>query len=105
MAINKGAGGEYRRDPWTVRRGAVACPDRALQRVSSDRHPYRSADLPLYEIASVYGTTIKELIHEEFGDGIMTATDFSMDISREADPKGDRVKVVISGKFLPYKTY
>ena len=58
-----------------------------------------------YEIVSVYGTTIKELIHEEFGDGIMSAIDFSMDIERQPDPKGDRVKVVLSGKFLPYKTY
>jgi cyanate lyase len=58
-----------------------------------------------YEIVNVYGTTIKELIHEEFGDGIMSAIDFSMDIQREADPKGDRVNVVLSGKFLPYKTY
>ena len=58
-----------------------------------------------YEIVSVYGTTIKELIHEEFGDGIMSAIDFSMDITREPDPKGDRVSVVLSGKFLPYKTY
>ena len=58
-----------------------------------------------YEIVSVYGSTIKELIHEEFGDGIMSAIDFSMDIQRQADPKGDRVNVVLSGKFLPYKTY
>ena len=58
-----------------------------------------------YEIVNVYGTTIKELIHEEFGDGIMSAIDFSMDIQREADPKGDRVNVVLSGKFLSYKTY
>ena len=58
-----------------------------------------------YEIVSVYGSTIKELIHEEFGDGIMSAIDFSMDITREPDPKGDRVSVVLSGKFLPYKTY
>jgi cyanate lyase len=58
-----------------------------------------------YEIVAVYGTTIKELIHEEFGDGIMSAIDFALDISREADPRGDRVKVVMSGKFLPYKTY
>ncbi|OWW19897.1 cyanase [Noviherbaspirillum denitrificans] len=58
-----------------------------------------------YEIVSVYGMTIKELIHEEFGDGIMSAIDFSMDITREPDPKGDRVNVVLSGKFLPYKTY
>ena len=58
-----------------------------------------------YEIVNVYGTTIKELIHEEFGDGIMSAIDFSMDITRKPDPKGDRVKVVLSGKFLPYKAY
>ncbi|RFO96522.1 cyanase [Rhodoferax lacus] len=58
-----------------------------------------------YEIVSVYGTTIKELIHEEFGDGIMSAIDFSMDIVRQPDPKGDRVNVVLSGKFLPYKQY
>jgi len=59
----------------------------------------------LNEIVAVYGPTIKELIHEEFGDGIMSAIDFSMDISREADPKGDRVRITMSGKFLPYKTY
>ena len=58
-----------------------------------------------YEIVNVYGMTIKELIHEEVGDGIMSAIDFSMDITREPDPKGDRVHVVLSGKFLPYKTY
>jgi len=58
-----------------------------------------------YEMVNVYGTTIKELIHEEFGDGIMSAIDFSMDIKREPDPKGDRVNVVLSGKFLPYKTF
>jgi cyanate lyase len=58
-----------------------------------------------YEIVNVYGTTIKELIHEEFGDGIMSAIDFSMDIAREPNEKGDRVHVELSGKFLPYKTY
>jgi cyanate lyase len=58
-----------------------------------------------YELVSVYGTTFKELIHEEFGDGIMSAIDFKMDLTREPDPKGDRVKIVMSGKFLPYKTY
>jgi cyanate lyase len=58
-----------------------------------------------YELVQVYGTTIKELIHEEFGDGIMSAIDFTMDLRREADPKGDRVRIVMSGKFLPYKTY
>ena len=58
-----------------------------------------------HEIVSVYGTTLKELIHEEFGDGIMSAIDFSMDIVRQPDPQGDRVNVVLSGKFLPYKHY
>jgi len=58
-----------------------------------------------YELVSVYGTTFKELIHEEFGDGIMSAIDFNMDLKREPDPKGDRVKIVMSGKFLPYKSY
>ena len=58
-----------------------------------------------YELVNVYGTTLKALIHEEFGDGIMSAIDFNMDIQREPDPKGDRVRIVMSGKFLPYKTY
>jgi cyanate lyase len=58
-----------------------------------------------YELVAVYGTTFKELIHEEFGDGIMSAIDFKMDLQREADPKGDRVNIVMSGKFLSYKTY
>ena len=58
-----------------------------------------------YELVSVYGTTFKELIHEEFGDGIMSAIDFRMDLRREPDPAGDRVGITMSGKFLPYKTY
>lgn len=58
-----------------------------------------------YELINVYGSTMKELIHEEFGDGIMSAIDFSMDIARVQDPKGDRVKIVFNGKFLPYKMY
>ena len=58
-----------------------------------------------YELVSVYGTTIKELIHEEFGDGIMSAIDFRMDLQREPHPMGDRVSITMSGKFLPYKTY
>ena len=58
-----------------------------------------------YELINVYGTTFKALINEEFGDGIMSAIDFKMDLTREADPKGDRVQIVMSGKFLPYKTY
>lgn len=55
-----------------------------------------------YEIMAVYGSSIKDVIHEEFGDGIMSAIDFTLDIAREENPKGDRVKVVMSGKFLPY---
>ena len=58
-----------------------------------------------YELVQVYGTTWKELIQEEFGDGIMSAIDFDMSIERKPDPKGDRVKVTMSGKFLPYKRY
>lgn len=58
-----------------------------------------------YELVNVYGTTFKELIHEEFGDGIMSAIDFKMDLKREKDPLGDRVNIVMSGKFLPYKEY
>lgn len=59
----------------------------------------------LYELVSVYGPTIKELIHEEFGDGIMSAIDFDMSITRQEDPNGDRVHIELSGKFLPYKSY
>jgi cyanate lyase len=58
-----------------------------------------------YEMVGVYGETIKEMIHEKFGDGIMSAIDFTMEIEREADPKGDRVAVKLSGKFLPYKSW
>ena len=58
-----------------------------------------------HEILQVYGTTIKALIHEEFGDGIMSAIDFEMQIERVADPKGDRVKITYNGKFLPYRKW
>jgi cyanate lyase len=58
-----------------------------------------------YELVSVYGTTFKALISEEFGDGIMSAIDFRMALSREPDPAGDRVHITMSGKFLPYKQY
>nr|WP_313063230.1 cyanase [Moraxella sp. CTOTU49097] len=67
--------------------------------------PYDPLIYRLYEVISVYGLTIKELIHEEFGDGIMSAIDFSMDIQRENNPAGDRVNILLSGKFLPYKTF
>jgi cyanate lyase len=58
-----------------------------------------------YEIMQVYGMPMKEIIHEKFGDGIMSAIDFTLDIEKEEDPKGDRVKVTMSGKFLPYKKW
>ncbi len=58
-----------------------------------------------YEILQVYGTTIKALIHEKCGDGIMSAIDFEMAIERVADPKGDRIKVTMNGKFLPYRVW
>jgi cyanate lyase len=77
--------------------------------------PYRGSlpTLPLsdpliyrfHELVNVYGTTWKELIQEEFGDGIMSAIDFDMAIERQPDQKGDRVKVTMSGKFLTYKEY
>lgn len=70
------------------------------------------ADIPvdpliyrLHEITQVYGTTIKAVIHEKFGDGIMSAIDFEIDIERVEDPKGDRVKLTYSGKFLPYRKW
>jgi cyanate lyase len=58
-----------------------------------------------YELMMVYGTTWKELIQEEFGDGIMSAIDFDMDLERQPDQKGDRVRLTMSGKFLPYKRF
>ncbi len=58
-----------------------------------------------YELVSVYGTTFKALIHEEFGDGIMSAIDFHMDLQREPNQAGDRVAITMSGKFLPYRSY
>ncbi|MGC8504293.1 MAG: hypothetical protein ACP5MM_05815, partial [Acidithiobacillus sp.] len=62
--------------------------------------------LPAYGPAGgMRGQMFKELVHEEFGDGIMSAIDFRMDVTREPDPNGDRVKIVMSGKFLPYKSY
>jgi len=70
------------------------------QAVPTDALVYR-----FYELIQVYGTTFKALIEEEFGDGIMSAIDFSMDIQRQKDPKGDRVVVTLNGKFLPYRTY
>lgn len=70
------------------------------QTVPTDPCIYR-----LYEIVGVYGPTIKALIHEEFGDGIMSAIDFDMSITRVPNPKGDRVKIEMSGKYLGYNAW
>jgi cyanate lyase len=59
----------------------------------------------LYEIIGVYGPTLKEVIQEKFGDGIMSAIDFSMEVEKVQDPKGDRVLLTMNGKFLPYKAW
>ena len=58
-----------------------------------------------YEIMQVYGMPMKAVIHEKFGDGIMSAIDFTLEVDKEQDPKGDRVRVTMSGKFLPYKKW
>ncbi len=58
-----------------------------------------------YEIMQVYGMPLKAVIHEKFGDGIMSAIDFTLDVEKEEDPKGDRVKIIMSGKFLAYKKW
>lgn len=68
--------------------------------VPTDPFVYR-----FYEIMQVYGIAMKQVTQEEFGDGIMSAIDFSIDVDRETDPKGDRVKITFSGKFLPYKKF
>lgn len=59
----------------------------------------------LQEVVQVYGSTIAELVREEFGDGIISAIDFEMDLQRLPDPKGDRVKITLHGKFLPYRVW
>lgn len=70
------------------------------QTVPTDPCIYR-----LYEIVGVYGPTVKAMINEEFGNGIMSAIDFSMQVEREQDPKGDRVKITMSGKYLEYANW
>jgi cyanate lyase len=88
-------------DPFEAKLLAT-CPYRGSlsQDVPTDALVYR-----FYEIVQVYGTTLKAVIEEEFGDGIMSAIDFKMDVERVPDPNGDRVKVTMNGKFLPYKRY
>lgn len=89
--------------PDSVKESLVEYPLKAQslgQAVPTDPLIYR-----FYEIMQVYGLTLKELIQEKFGDGIMSAIDFTMDIQKQEDPKGDRVIVTMNGKFLPYKKW
>ena len=84
-----------------VSEALTECPLKGLgPTVPTDPLIYR-----FYEIMQVYGMPMKAVIHEKFGDGIMSAIDFTLDIDKEEDPKGDRVKVTMSGKFLPYKKW
>ena len=77
------------------------CPLKGgLPTVPTDPLIYR-----FYEIMQVYGDPIKAIIHEKFGDGIMSAIDFTLSVDKENDPKGDRVKITMNGKFLPYKKW
>jgi cyanate lyase len=107
--------GQMRLDPAQAEKAAALLgldPEAAalLQEV-----PYRGSLPPgpptdplvyrFYELVQVYGTTWKELIQEEFGDGIMSAIDFEMTLERQPDPKGDRVKIAMTGKFLPYRRF
>ena len=79
-----------------------SCPKKGSRSLDVPKDPllYR-----FHEINLVYGNTLKELIHEKFGDGIMSAIDFTMDVEKVEDPKGDRVKVTMCGKFLPYRKW
>lgn len=85
-----------------VKAALQRCHKKGVGASSVDKDPliYR-----FFEIAYVYGDSIKEVIHEKFGDGIMSAIDFTLDIDKQEDPKGDRVVVTMNGKFLPYKKW
>ena len=84
-----------------VTEALTECPIKGLGPVvPTDPLVYR-----FYEIMQVYGMPLKTVIHEKFGDGIMSAIDFTMDVENEPDPKGDRVRITMSGKFLPYKKW
>lgn len=84
-----------------VAEALAICPMKGTEEtVPTDPLIYR-----FYEIMQVYGEPVKELIHEKFGDGIMSAIDFTLDVDKKADPKGDRVVLTMNGKFLPYKIW
>ncbi|MBN2817258.1 MAG: cyanase [Campylobacterales bacterium] len=84
-----------------VEKTLIECPYKSWEfTIPQDPLIYR-----LYEVVGVYGGTMKEIIHEKFGDGIMSAIDFSLDIDKEENPLGDRVVITMNGKFLPYKAW
>ena len=84
-----------------IAEGLTECPLKGLSPVvPTDPLIYR-----FYEIMQVYGMPLKAVIHEKFGDGIMSAIDFTLDVEKKEDPKGDRVEITMSGKFLPYKKW
>lgn len=84
-----------------VAEALTECPVKGLGPVvPTDPLIYR-----FYEIMQVYGMPLKTIIHEKFGDGIMSAIDFTMGVEKEKDPKGDRVKIIMNGKFLSYKKW
>jgi len=95
--------------------GALFTLDEVETRILTEPPEERGANLKMpptdpliyrfHELVQGYGPTLKTLINEEFGDGIMSAIDFTMEIGREPDPKGDRVRITMSGKFLPYKRF
>jgi cyanate lyase len=95
------------------KKAAQLCGLSAAEESMLNDVPYRGTPMPptdpllyrFYEIVMVNGPALKALIEEEFGDGIMSAIDFDIEIERQPNPKGDRVKITMSGKFLPYKYY
>ena len=92
-------------DMFNLPEGAVEVLAEAPEKAWSREIPTDPCIYRLYEVAGVYGKSVKALIHEKFGDGIMSAIDFEMEVHREPDPKGDRVKIEMSGNFLPYRTW
>lgn len=84
---------------------AIALTEFATKGEAAPTIPKEPLAYRFQEIIYVYGRTMKELIEEKFGAGIMSAIDFTMDIERVADAKGDRVKVTMNGKFLAYKKW
>jgi cyanate lyase len=115
MYLTAGLMGQMKLTPDQAARAATLFGLGAEEKALLQEVPYRGS-LPtavptdpliyrFYELVSVYGTTIKELIQEEFGDGIMSAIDFDMALERQPDQKGDRVKITMSGKFLGYREY